>query len=193
MQTKIIKPAIVTILTLVFSTTYFAETTIHKNEQTGLLTWSAEQDGFKIELIQLIPDFVSAVYSKHKFPQKELDRINTYCLFGTIVESKSDKNLYYQVSDWHYTDMKGVSLPVKNKKQWITEWRAQGIKFNWTLLPATSEFAPGDWQQGFTTIKISRDKIFDFTYSWSIEGKTYTNTIKDMSCAPETLELDGKK
>lgn len=35
-----------------------AKVSIHKNEMSGLLTWTSEDEGFSIELIQLLPDFI---------------------------------------------------------------------------------------------------------------------------------------
>ena len=34
-----------------------AEVTIHKNEVSGLLTWTANDVGFRVEFIQLLQDF----------------------------------------------------------------------------------------------------------------------------------------
>ena len=46
-------------MSLINMTTAAASTvSIHKNETTGLLTWTAKDTGFSIELIQLIPDFI---------------------------------------------------------------------------------------------------------------------------------------
>ncbi len=127
-----------------------AEVKVYKNESSGLLTWNLEGEGFEIELIQLLPDFVRAIYAKHNFPKNELERIAAFCVFGTILKNTSEKNMSYQVSDWRYQNADNKALPVKTKTQWLEEWRKAGILFSWTLLPDTGDFSVGDWQQGFT-------------------------------------------
>ena len=76
--------------------------TIHKNESSGLLTWTAEDTGFSIELIQLLPDFIRAIYAKHNFPAEEVERAASYCMFGTILKNTSEQHLSYRVKDWSY-------------------------------------------------------------------------------------------
>ena len=49
-------------------------------------------------------------------------------------------------------------------------------------------FEVGDWQQGFTTIKVPRDQHFDLNYRWTLDGVAHTGTLKNLSCAPATLE-----
>lgn len=172
-----------------------AEVVIHKNEASGLLTWTANDTGFSIELIQLLPDFIRAIYAKHEFPDNEIERIASYCVFGTILKNTSDKGLSYKVADWRYREKKddgtiGKALPVKTKTQWLDEWEKAGILFSWTLLPDKGEFAVGDWQQGFTTIKLPRESVFDLVYKWELDGVGYTGTLEDLQCAPETLPAD---
>ncbi|MCK4706503.1 MAG: hypothetical protein KAT90_13570, partial [Gammaproteobacteria bacterium] len=72
-----------------------AEVSIHKNEVTGLLTWAVEENGFSIELIQLLPDFIRAIYAKHDFPKEEIERVAGYCVFGTILKNTSSQQLNY--------------------------------------------------------------------------------------------------
>jgi len=167
--------------------TAFADVSIHKDETSGLLTWTSVDNGFQIELIQLIPDFVRAIYAKHNFPEAEFERIANYCVFGTILKNTSEQHLSYRVSDWHYQTKAGKQHPVKTKTQWLQEWRKAGITFSWTLLPDVGEFSVGDWQQGFTTIKLPRNTIFDFIYKWQLDGVAHSGIIKNMRCAPEQL------
>lgn len=186
------KTILVGALLLVCTMAQAAEVTIHKNKNTGLLIWTAEDEGFTIELIQLIPDFIRAIYAKHNFPKEEVERAASYCMFGTVIKNTSRQQLSYRVADWRYRakDKNGVyddELPVKTKTQWLEEWRKAGIIFSWTLLPDTGEFAVGDWQQGFTTIKLPREAEFDLTYSWKLDGVPHTGVLKDLKCAPDDL------
>lgn len=164
-----------------------ATVTIHKNEASGLLTWTSEDKGFSIELIQLLPDFVRAIYAKHNFPKEEVERAASYCMFGTIIKNTSDQNLTYRVKDWRYKTEDGKVYPVKTKTQWLEEWKKSGIVFSWTLLPDIGEFAVGDWQQGFTTIQLPRNTEFDLIYKWKLNGVTHTGVLENVKCAPESL------
>jgi len=182
-----VKPFMLSLLLLSATGVAAQQVSIHKNEVTGLLTWTADDDGFKIQLIQLIPDFVRAVYAKHHFPKQEVERVASYCVFGTILKNTSDQQLSYRVADWRYRTKDEKKHPVKTKTQWLDEWRKAGITFSWTLLPDIGEFSVGDWQQGFTTIKLPRETSFDFIYKWQLDGVAHTGVIKNMRCAPDAL------
>jgi hypothetical protein len=189
MPAKIIKPQLLKFICLCLLHTQIqaAEVTIHKNNESGLLTWSSKDDGFSIELIQLNPDFVRAVYSKHGLPADAVERIASYCVFGSIIQNTSQQQLSYRVSDWRYVDKNGKAYPVKTKAQWLEEWSKAGITFAWTLLPGSGDFGIGDWQQGFTTIQMDRNEKFDLIYTWTLDGKKHQGKIENMSCAPANL------
>ncbi len=187
---KIIMSAKAVIMTaLLINTTNVtaSNVTIHKNESSGLLTWTAVDTGFSIELIQLLPDFIRAIYAKHNFPAEEVERAASYCMFGTILKNTSEQHLSYRVKDWSYRTRDGKTYPVKTKTQWLEEWRKAGILFSWTLLPDAGEFAVGDWQQGFTTIKLARESEFDMIFKWQLDGVKHTGELKNLKCAPEAL------
>jgi len=189
MPTKLIKfQLLIAVCLSVFHTQIqAAQATVQKNNVSGLLTWTSKDDGFSIELIQLLPDFVRAVYDKHGLPADEVERIAGYCDFGTIIQNTSQQQLSYRVSDWRYIDKNGKAYPVKTKAQWLEEWRKADITFAWTLLPGSGDFGIGDWQQGFTTIKIDRNEKFDLVYTWTLDGKKHQGKIENMSCAPANL------
>ena len=180
-------PAFALVLTMFGNITSAANITVQQNEDSGLYSWVAESEGFSIELIQLLPDFVRAIYMSHDFPDAEVDEIAGYCVFGTIIKNTSQQQLDYDVADWHYTDKHGNSHPVKTKTQWLEQWRKAGVTFSWTLLPDKGTFYQGDWQQGFTTIKLPRDSKFSLTYKWSINGTEHTDIFEGLRCAPEQL------
>jgi hypothetical protein len=187
MKHLFVKPVLLIILILVAAEATAAKTSVHKNETSGLLTWTVSDEGFQIELIQLLPDFIRAIYAKHNFPKDEVERAASYCVFGTILKNTSDKHLSYRVLDWRYRTKDGIQHPVKTKTQWLEEWRKAGVTFSWTLLPDVGEFSVGDWQQGFTTIKLPRETEFDFIYKWQLDGVAHTGILKNMKCAPESL------
>lgn len=192
MKYLLLKPLLLSVLLALLATESSAtEVSIHKNEVSGLLTWTADDEGFRIELIQLLPDFIRAIYAKHNFPSQEVERAASYCVFGTILKNTSDQHLSYRVSQWRYRTKDGKQHPVKTKTQWLGEWRKAGITFSWTLLPDVGEFSVGDWQQGFTTIKLPRETEFDFIFKWQLDGVAHTGVLKNIRCAPESLpEID---
>ena len=176
----------VLLLMLLSQSIHAATQTLHKNEQNGLYTWTSEANGFTLELIQVVPDFIRAIYSKHEFPKYEIEDIASYCVFGSVVKNTSDKLMEYRVADWRY-EHKGKSYPVKTKTDWLQQWKQSGVVFSWTLLPDEGEFYEGDWQQGFTTIKLPRDSEFDLVYTWSLDGKAMQDRITNMRCAPAEI------
>lgn len=190
--TMLYKMVLLIVLSAATMGAHAAAVTVHKNETSGLLTWTVKDEGFSIEFIQLLPDFIRAIYAKHNFPVEELERAASYCVFGSILKNTSDKRMSYRVDTWRYRTKatKGSPVrefPVKTKTQWLEEWRKAGILFSWTLLPDTGDFAVGDWQQGFTTIKLPRETEFDLIYKWEIDGVAHSGILEDMKCAPETL------
>lgn len=177
-----------TLLMMYTMTGVAAEQTLHLNEDNGLYTWTSVGDGFSVELIQVVPDFIRAIYGKHAFPKAEIEDIATYCVYGSVIKNTSDKVLTYDVSNWRY-EFEGKSHPVKTKTQWLRQWRDAGVVFSWTLLPDEGEFYEGDWQQGFTTIKLPRGSRFDLTYTWSLDGKKYSDRITGLECPPAEVTL----
>ena len=166
---------------------YAANISVQTNEATGLKSFVAESEGFSIELIQVVPDFIRAIYMSHDFPKAEIDDIAGYCVFGTVIKNTSEQVLTYDVAEWYYTDSKGNNHPVKTKTQWLDQWRKAGVTFSWTLLPDKGTFYVGDWQQGFTTIKLPRESEFTLTYKWTLDGKPYSDIFEGLSCAPEDI------
>lgn len=180
-------PAVTLALLMLSHIASAANISAQRNEDSGLYSWVAESEGFSIELIQLLPDFIRAIYMSHEFPDAEVDEIASYCVFGTIIKNTSEQQLDYDVATWYYTDKHGNNHPVKTKSQWLQQWRKAGVTFSWTLLPDKGTFYQGDWQQGFTTIKLPRDSEFSLTYKWSLNGTEHTDIFEGLRCAPEQL------
>jgi len=161
----------------------YAESSQFTDPATGLLSWKAANNGFSLQLIQLRPDYVTAVYNSRGLPQELIDGVLKYCVFGTIVKNESDKLVSYKVADWRYTTKDGKTHSVKPKSDWLKEWEAMGVTYRWSLLADEQTFSSGDWIQGFTTIAAKPGDRFDFHYTWTYDGKKFGNTIKDIRCA----------
>ncbi len=159
-----------------------------RNPDSGLLSWRIDDQGFSLELIQLLPDYIRAIYGQHGFPREAIEDIASYCIFGTKVINTSDTSLFYSIADWYAVTADGVKHTFKTKTQWLDEWRKVDIRNSWTILPAEQTFEIGDWSQGFTTIKLSREEPFDLIYNWNLEGEKIVGKIKNMRCGPSNLQ-----
>ena len=89
---------VLSVMIIAVTETAASEVKVHKNENSGLLTWTVKDDGFQIELLQLLPDFIRAIYAKHDFPEDEIERAASYCIFGTILKNTSDQQMSYRVA-----------------------------------------------------------------------------------------------
>jgi hypothetical protein len=156
----------------------------HINPDTGLSQWKVQGDALDFELIQVLPDYVRAVYSSRGLPKAVVDKVSSYCVFGTILRNQTDKPLSYRVADWRYITPDGVRHPIRTKSEWVNEWHDMGIAFRWSMLPDDQTFAVGDWGQGFTTIALQPGSRFTLEYSWTQDDKTETRLIEEVRCAP---------
>ncbi|VAW77326.1 hypothetical protein MNBD_GAMMA13-265 [hydrothermal vent metagenome] len=163
-----------------------AEVKIYTEGNSGLLAWKAQHPGFSLQFIQLLPDYVRAIYSARGLPKNVVEHMASYCVFGTIIKNESTSSLAYRVADWRYITRDGHAHPIKTKTQWLEEWQKLGVAFRWSLLPDDQRFAPGDWSQGFTTLPLSPGTTVDLQYSWTVDDKPHKATIEELRCAPET-------
>ena len=159
------------------------------NPETGLSSWKRQEQGFSLELVQVLPDYVRAVYASRGLPQTIIDRVSSYCVFGTILKNLSDSGLSYNTADWRFVTPDGQTHRVRTKTEWISEWQDMGVAFRWSLLPEQQDYAPGDWGQGFTTIALPPDAQFDLHYSWEQGGVRHTGIFREVRCAPADIEL----
>jgi hypothetical protein len=154
------------------------------NPDTGLSSWKSGADALEFELVQVLPDYVRAVYTSRGLPKAVVDKVSSYCVFGTILHNRTETPLSYRVADWRYITPDGISHRIRTKTEWVNEWRDMGIAFRWSMLPDEQTFEVGDWGQGFTTIALEPGSRFTLEYSWTQDGKTETRTIKEVRCAP---------
>jgi hypothetical protein len=166
-----------------------AELTQNRDPESGLLAWKKVDRGFSLELIQLLPDYVAALYSSRGLPAAVVDSIRSYCVFGSVAQNRSGSSLSYRVADWRYVTADGTRHRLKTKPEWIAEWKALGADFGWSILPADMTFDTGDWAQGFTTVQLPPGSRFDLLYSWRHHGKHYRGKMENLACAPEQPPL----
>ena len=156
---------------------------------TGLSYWKSEGDALEFELVQVLPDYVRAVYAARGLPAVVVDKVSSYCVFGTILHNRTDRPLSYKVADWRYVTPDGMSHRIRTKSEWVNEWHDMGIAFRWSMLPDDQTFEAGDWGQGFTTIGLQPGHQFVLEYSWTQDGKTETRAIKEVRCAPAKAKV----
>jgi hypothetical protein len=161
------------------------EVRVATNPETGLLSWKVQRDGLSLELLQVLPDFVRAAYAARGLPDELIEGVVEYCVFGTIVVNESDGQLSYRVADWRYVTPDGQKHRIKTKSEWVAEWKAMGVPYNWSILPDDQTLEVGDWSQGFTTVDVPRDSDFDLIFSWSTNGERHAGRIENLRCAPE--------
>ncbi len=171
-------------LTLALVSPVNADVQTFTDDNSGLQSWKAQHPGFSLQFIQLLPDYVRAVYSARGLPDKVVELMAGYCIFGTIIKNESDQPLSYRVADWRYLTRDGRSHPVKTKTQWLKEWRDMGVTFRFSLLPDEQTFAPGDWSQGFTTLALPPDTPVALHYFWTQQGKKHEGVFENLRCAP---------
>lgn len=181
---RIVNFVLLSALTLVQVAPVNADVQTFTDNNSGLLSWKAQHPGFSLQFIQLLPDYVRAVYSARGLPKKVVELMASYCIFGTIIKNESDQPLSYRVANWRYVTQDGQSHPVKTKTQWLKEWRGMGVAFRFSLLPDDQIFAPGDWSQGFTTLPLPPDTPVALHYSWTLKGKKHEGVFKNLRCAP---------
>jgi len=156
----------------------------YRDPDTGLISWRVQQPGFSLQLIQMLPDYVAAVYSSRGLPPELIERLRTHCVFGTILTNDSDATLTYHVADWRAITPDGTTHPIRAKSAWMAEWTAMGVGFRWSMLADEQSFAPGDWMQGFTTVELAPDSEFDFVYSVELKNERHDGRMAKVRCAP---------
>ncbi len=159
-----------------------AQTVVVENPETGLKSWRKVENGFSLELIQLLPEFVQAAYASRDLPPALYQSMQGYCIFGTVARNETDAPLSYKVRQWRYVTPDGKRHRLRTKSEWIAVWAKLGADFSWSILPDDITLEVGDWVQGFTTPKIPPGTRFDLIYSWRHHGKTYTARLENLAC-----------
>lgn len=158
-----------------------------RNPETGLVTWKALDRGFELQLIQVVPDAIRAMYGARGLPDAIIRDVAGHCVFGTIAANRSGGTLAYRVADWRYVTPDGEAHAIKTKTQWTDEWKEMGVPYNWSILPDDQEFAQGDWSQGFTTIPLPPESTFTLVYSWTVDGERHQGRIEGVRCPPREV------
>lgn len=148
--------------------------------------WISTDQPFAMELIQVGPDPIRAIYARNGFPKALQETVAAFCFFGAIVRNETPEALGYDMNEWRFTARGGQPQRLRSKDEWLILWRSHGVDFSYSLLPAAQTFEPGDWGQGFVTLQLPRGAIFDLTYHWTQHGKKFSATLEGAQCANES-------
>jgi len=161
----------------------FADVDMSANSTPLQSKWKSVDHEFRLELVQVKADYVRAVFLARGLPADVVEKVSQYCVFGNIIRNQSNAQIVARLSDWRAVTRDGVKHKLKLKSAWTKEWRKKGIAFRWLILSEDQSFDAGDWIQGFSTIALKPGQQFDLHYSWKLQGKTYSNKIKGVTCA----------
>ena len=155
---------------------------------TGIETWSTEDEGFRVSLTQMIPDQARAFFLGRGFPRDAAERYAEACVFMTIVRNVGAAPLELDLRGWRVSGVPGVER-LETRESWLVLWQAtalgesQRIAFEWSQLPTTQSFEPGDWNQGMTTVKAGPATRFDLELRWRAQGECQVATLEGVRCA----------
>lgn len=159
-----------------------AATQVTRNPKTGLLTWKVDENGFALSLQQLTVDDVRAIYEGMGASPAIVNRIAAYCVFGTDARNLSHRPIRYDVTRWRAVTASGVKHRLRSKIGWQRIWKPLGVDYGFTIFPAKQTFEPGDWGEGFTTVKLPPGTRFDLIYRWKKQGKTHRGELHGVRC-----------
>jgi hypothetical protein len=178
--------ATIVLLVLTLSRSWAAEVTTLQDPNSGLYSWKVVDRGFSLELVQLPPDFIRAVYASRDLPPPMIEEVAGYCAFGSIARNETNSPLSYRVADWRAVTPDGTRHRLRTKTEWLNHWKKMGVDFSFSILPDAMTFDVGDWAQGFTTVKLARGAHFDLIYTWRQHGKTFTGKLPKLFCTSDT-------
>jgi hypothetical protein len=160
-----------------------------RDPEFGLLTWKFVENGFSLQLIQLLPDYVQALYSSRGLGSDVAESIRGFCVFGSVIRNDTNEQLAYRVAEWRYITPDGKSHPLKTKSEWLEQWKEMGSTYMWSILPDDQVFEPGDWSQGFTTVALAPESVFDLVVNWRVGDERHESTLSGLRCAPARAPL----
>lgn len=173
---------VASLLLIASAASWAADTIVSEDPETKLKSWKKSENGFSLELIQLLPEFVQATYASRDLPPAIFDSLRGYCVFGTVARNETAQPMSYRVAEWRYITADGKRHRLRTKSQWIAVWKKLGADFSYSILPDDITFEEGDWAQGFTTPRIAPGTRFNLVYVWRQHGKTFTGKLENLSC-----------
>lgn len=170
----------------------FAAVDVTKNPSTQLSSWVLKEGGFKLKLIQRLPDQTRAFFQARGFSNKIANNIALSCVFqaiGTnIGKDKHAESISYSLKDWKIkinNEIQNVKLKESWKKQWPkSDVNATArIAFTWATFPTTQTFASGgDYGWGMISFGLPPQSQFDLKVVWKQNQKIKSTWIRAVTC-----------
>jgi hypothetical protein len=171
-----------------------AAVTTGVDEQAQLPYWQVSNDSMSLRLVQRLPDQTRGFFMARGFSPEHAERIAQSCVFQTVFHNLSNTGqpspLAYNLHDWVvYTG--GAQHSLKTREDWDAEWQRLGasqsarIAFEWSLYPTRQTYRPGDYNWGMSIFDLAPGTAFDLEVVWRQHGKTHTQLIKGIECAPD--------
>jgi len=167
--------------------------------ETQRQSWVLSEDGFELEIAQLLPDQTRAFYMARGFSAAIAESIATNCMMQTVAKNIASKEsgsaITVLLKEWQIKTTSGSEeklQSVKLKETWNTEWKdeditpAARIAFRWATFPTEQTFEPsGDYNWGTTSFGLAPASTFDLNVIWHQGDKTKSTWIKNIRCAED--------
>jgi hypothetical protein len=104
-------------------------------------------------------------------------------------------SVHFDLRDWRIL-VDDTPRRLKDRDYWAKVWESRGlsqparIAFEWSLLPTTQEYAPGDYNWGMTSYGLAPGLAFDLEFSWTANGTPHRARIDGIECSPD-IHPDG--
>ena len=127
--------ATIVLFLLTLSRSWAADVTTLQDPNSGLYSWKVVDRGFSLELVQLPPDFIRAVYAARDLPPAMIEEVAGYCAFGSIARNETKSPLSYRVADWRAETPDGTRHRLRTKTEWLNHWKKMGRGFEVPVTP----------------------------------------------------------
>jgi hypothetical protein len=161
--------------------------------ETGLRYWQWEGEGVIFRLTQRLPDQTRAFFLARGFDPQSADLLATNCVFQSMFQNaaaEGSASVRFDLRDWRIL-VDDTPRRLKDRDYWAEVWASRDlpqparIAFEWSLLPTTQEYAPGDYNWGMTSYGLAPGLVFDLQFSWSANGTGHRARIEGIECAPD--------
>lgn len=164
------------------------------DEQAMLPYWQYKDEGMSIRLVQRLPDQTRGYFVARGFSAEHAELIAQSCVFQTVFKNISDQGkpsaIVYNMENWIVTH-NGKAGEMKTREKWAAQWQKLNVAppaklaFEWSLLPTTQDYQPGDYNWGMSVFNLEPASSFSLKLTWQQYGEQRSVTIPNMQCAAD--------
>lgn len=164
------------------------------DEQAMLPYWQYKDEGMSIRLVQRIPDQTRGYFVARGFSAEHAELIAQSCVFQTVFKNISDQGkpsaIVYNMENWIVTH-NGKAGGMNTREKWATQWQTLNVAppaklaFEWSLLPTTQDYQPGDYNWGMSIFDLVPASSFSLKLTWQQYGEQRSVIIPNMQCAAD--------